>query len=156
MSAVITLEKLKVFESFNGDIDMWSRVTAKVGSPIKGDEWRLIETLLQDSIVIDRNLGSDERTKQASERLLQNCENDAVIAEIRRVARKLSPIDSRTEGSSKTNLTSKLVLWFVFLLSLGLISLALFKTPAPSPWGVLLWAVLFLYTGYMLFFNKSE
>ncbi|PYS86016.1 MAG: hypothetical protein DMF62_17345 [Acidobacteria bacterium] len=85
---MVTLKKLKVFERYKGDIDMWSRLNINVDTGIDDDEWRLVDTLIQDVIVIDRKLGSEERTKQASERLRQNCENEAVIAEIRRLVNK--------------------------------------------------------------------
>jgi hypothetical protein len=51
------------------------------------EEWWLIETMLQDATVIVRKLGSEARTAQAVKRLQENCENQEVIDEIKRLAK---------------------------------------------------------------------
>ena len=60
---MITLPKLKIFESFKGDIDMFGRSGQKYQRQITDDEWYLIDRLIQDAIVINRQLGSEEAVK---------------------------------------------------------------------------------------------
>ena len=82
---MITLQKLDIFVHYKGDGDMFARST-RHKDLITDAEWDLIDTLLQDATVINRKLGSKERTAQASQRLKKHCENEGVIAEIKRLA----------------------------------------------------------------------
>lgn len=84
---MITLKKLQIFTSYKGDGDMFAR-SGRVSAheSMNEDDWILIETLIQDATVINRHLGSEERTQQATTRLQENCENEEVIREIRRLA----------------------------------------------------------------------
>jgi hypothetical protein len=87
---MLTLAKLKIFARIKGDIDMFSRAgRAKEKETIDDEEWRLIDTLIQDATVIDRQLGSEERTTQATRRIIDNCENNDVVAKIHSLASKL-------------------------------------------------------------------
>jgi hypothetical protein len=84
---MITKQKLKIYKSWKGDIDMFIRAgRVKEKLLFNETEWHLIDILLQDATVINRNLGSPERTAQAWKRLEENCEDDTVVAEIRRLA----------------------------------------------------------------------
>lgn len=87
---MITLSKLKIYERYGGDVDMFGR--AGRGAErllVSEDEWHLIGTLVQDATVINRKLGSEDRTAEAVERLRENCENEEVVAQIRRLAEKI-------------------------------------------------------------------
>jgi hypothetical protein len=53
---------------------------------ITDDETYLIDRLIQDATVINRRLGSEERTKEAIKNLQDNCEDQEVIDEIMRLA----------------------------------------------------------------------
>jgi hypothetical protein len=82
---VITLAKLKIFAGYRGDIDMISR-----SRRLDDEDCYMIDTLIQDAVVIDRKLGSEKRTAEAIERIRDNCENSEVIGQLHAVAEKLS------------------------------------------------------------------
>lgn len=86
---MITLVKLRIYASYDGDGDMFARAGRKKERLLLRDsDWYLIDILLQDATVIDRHLGSEQRTAQAWQRLQDNCENADVINETRRLAAK--------------------------------------------------------------------
>ncbi|MEP6849316.1 MAG: hypothetical protein ABI999_10700 [Acidobacteriota bacterium] len=86
---MITVEKVKVFASWDGDIDMFTRAGRKWEKDlVSDDDWALIERILQDQIVIKRNLVSPERVVKAVERFKQVCENDEVVEMIGKLAEK--------------------------------------------------------------------
>jgi len=88
---VITKAKLKIFERFKGDGDMFCRTGRQSEKRTFSDEdWHLIDVLLQDAIVIDRKLGSDHRTAEATERIRTSCEDDDVVEQVHWLAEKLS------------------------------------------------------------------
>ena len=74
---MITLRKLKIFASFKGDVDMFGRAGRTKEKEIMDDgDWHLIDLLIQDATVIDRQLDSEQRTMQATQRINDNCEDD--------------------------------------------------------------------------------
>jgi hypothetical protein len=88
---MITLGKLKIFARYKGDIDMFGRAGSQSEKKIVSDEdWHLIDILLQDAVVIDRRLGSDRRTKEATNRIQTNCESNEVVSQVHQLAEKLS------------------------------------------------------------------
>ena len=87
---MITLDKLKIYKRYKGDGDMFGLAGRPVERQIVNDaDWILIDTLLQDVIVIDRKLGSESRVAEAEQRLRETCADDEVIEEIRCLAKKL-------------------------------------------------------------------
>lgn len=84
---MITASKLKIFERYKGDGDMFSRAgSSREREVVTDDDWQLIDLLLQDATVINRKLGSENRTAEAVRRLRESCETEDVIREIRRLA----------------------------------------------------------------------
>jgi hypothetical protein len=84
---MITLSHLQIYLSYKGDGDMFARSRrTKERELISDDEWSLIDTLIQDATVINRHLGSEQRTGEATRRLEENCENEEVIRRIRELA----------------------------------------------------------------------
>jgi len=57
---MLTLEKLKIYKSFRGDIDSFGRsLNRKTKEKITESEFNLIDELVQEAIVIRNNLASD-------------------------------------------------------------------------------------------------
>lgn len=84
---MITLHKLKIYARYKGDVDMFGRAGRRSDQQLMDDkEWYLINTLIGDAAVINRHLGSEQRTAEATKRLLENCENEETINEIKRLA----------------------------------------------------------------------
>lgn len=89
---MITLEKLKIFARYDGDVDMFGRAGRTGERELFPDSERhLVDRLIEDATVLDRNLGSEQRNAEALKRLQDNCEDEKVIDEIRRLARKGPP-----------------------------------------------------------------
>ena len=63
---------------------MFGRSGQKYQRQITDDEWYLIDRLIQDAIVINRQLGSEEAVKN----LQDNCKDQEVMDEIMRLARE--------------------------------------------------------------------
>lgn len=86
---MITKEKLKIYDYFNGDAEGLYRV----GSPsqkerISHDDWRLIEELVQEVFFIKESLASKEYTERIEAKLQRECENLEVIKTIKSIAEK--------------------------------------------------------------------
>ena len=87
---MITLNKLTVYQSYRGDSDLFARAAqASEREVLKEADWNLIDILLQDAVVLMRQLGSDRRHAEAEKRLSESTESDEVIAKIRQLAEKL-------------------------------------------------------------------
>ena len=58
---MITIEKLNIYIYFNGDVDRWaSRGTKKQKMIMSDADWALIDSLIQDFILIKRGLVSPD------------------------------------------------------------------------------------------------
>jgi hypothetical protein len=68
---MLTLEKLRVYESFDGDIDGWAR-TARSGNPhgMTDADWFLIDELRQALHQVAAGLASSHYKAQLDKRLL--------------------------------------------------------------------------------------
>ena len=87
---MITPDKLKIYARYKGDVDMFARSGRSNEKTLMLDaDFDLIQVLLQDANVLDRNLGSPQRTAEAMNRLRSNCSSEEVVAKIRKLAEKL-------------------------------------------------------------------
>jgi hypothetical protein len=84
---MITIKKISIYSYFSGDIDGWARA----GSPeqkneMKDSDWFLVENLIQDILLESEGLCSENFIQNLNEKMLNNCENESVIQELRRIA----------------------------------------------------------------------
>ena len=87
---MITADKLRIYARHKGDVDMFGRVGDPQEKTLMDDrDFYLIQALLQDANVLDRNLGSEQRNADALDRLRSSCSSEDVIAQIRKLAEKL-------------------------------------------------------------------
>ena len=87
---MITLDKLRIFNRYKGDLDMFVRTgRARDKQTISDDDRYLIDLLLQDATVLTRELGSAERNPQATKRIRENGESDDVVQQVHALARRL-------------------------------------------------------------------
>ncbi len=82
----ITAKKLKVFLSYRGDVDAWSRTEGSLTE----SEWRVIEKLVDDTFLVQGKLASLEFAQQHDERLSLACDSINTVAEVERIATKIS------------------------------------------------------------------
>jgi hypothetical protein len=84
---MITKEKLNVYRWFNGDIDAWARSgSSSQKEAMKDEDWFMIERLIQDVVLMQKGLISDDFLKDVNKRLNDNCDNEETIIEIKKMA----------------------------------------------------------------------
>jgi len=76
----ITIEKVKIFQKYGGDVDGLARVgTAKQKNFFESDEWYLISSLYQDAELISKGLTSSEFSNTFYTRLGELCDSDSIV-----------------------------------------------------------------------------
>ncbi len=76
---MITCRKIAVYQYFDGDIDGWVRMASIEQKQIISEEdWRLIESLLQDMYVINNGNASALFMEQVGACLSEHCEKTAI------------------------------------------------------------------------------
>lgn len=84
---MITKEKLNVYKYFNGDIDGLARVgTAEQKALIGNKEWFTIDSLIQDIEMVNRGLAGQALMSVINERLLECCDSEETIQELKQIA----------------------------------------------------------------------
>ena len=84
---MITQEKIKIYSSFQGDVDEWARIGSKKEKAIMNDgDWSLIDSLVQDMLLVKKGLASKEFSETLQRRLVENCDNPETINQLRKVA----------------------------------------------------------------------
>ena len=74
----ITIDKLKVYQKYNGDSDAFARVGSETEKRIFGsDDWGIIDGLIQDLELINRGLTSEKFTKCTLERTKELADEQA-------------------------------------------------------------------------------
>ena len=77
---MITIDKIKIYKRFNGDVDGWARVgTKEEKSIISHIDWFLIEGFIQDINLVKKCLASDAFMNSINERLKENCDSEETI-----------------------------------------------------------------------------
>jgi len=77
---MITLEKLKIFSRYNGDVDMWVRAGKFSEKKIMvSDDWYLIDNFIQQIGLVNKSLTSEKFKSDLNKRLMENCDSvDAI------------------------------------------------------------------------------
>ena len=74
---MITIEHIKTFKSFSGDIDGWERVK-KPGDTMTNDIWFEIEGIIQNLTLIKNGVASEGFTTQTLQHMKTACESPEV------------------------------------------------------------------------------
>jgi len=80
----ITLLKLREYQKFGGDDDIWSRGSNRKLNSY--EEWILIRSLIQDITLVKSGCASIEYEEKLNDDLLKYCDGDATVKEIERMA----------------------------------------------------------------------
>lgn len=84
---MITINKIKIYQRYNGDVHGWARVGSKEEKSIMNDEdWFLIEGFIQNINLIKKGLVSDTFINSIIERLKEKCDSEETIQAIRKIA----------------------------------------------------------------------
>lgn len=75
---MITLEKIKIFNGYGGNIDEFARNSRNNGySIIEDKEWALIDNFFQDIELITKGLSPQIYTDQALKKMAENCDSSS-------------------------------------------------------------------------------
>ena len=90
---MITNDKIKIFKKYNGDIDSWTRNNSKKESLIiSDDDWYLIDTLIQDLLLMKKQLISSKFNDSLRKKIEENCENKKVISQLEKLANNINTL----------------------------------------------------------------
>ncbi len=82
---MITIEKLKIYRRFNGDIHEWGQFGSESDrAAMDDDDWMIIDELVQDICLINTSLAADEFVKSVDEKLRNLCDDENTIALLKR------------------------------------------------------------------------
>lgn len=81
---MITLEKLRTYHEFNGDIDGWARASrGKVKSFMTDADWHLIDELLMGLTTVGTGLASPSFVQEIETKLLASTSDEATRSSLR-------------------------------------------------------------------------
>jgi len=88
---MITLAKFKVYRRLEGDIDSWIRSASNKDKDKMSDaDWSLIDSLVQDLYLVAEGVTSKEYSDKVEQKLLENCDSQETVDQIRKIAKKRS------------------------------------------------------------------
>lgn len=81
---MITLEKLRTYQEFDGDIDGWARASKDKGDPCMTDaDWYLINELLMGLTIIGTDLASSSFVREFEAKMRASTAGEATCAALR-------------------------------------------------------------------------
>lgn len=83
---MITISKLKMFDSYKGSIDNFGHAPSRDRKVISDSDFSIIEGLIQDVKLGQKGMVSDEYSKKVKERLVELCENSETIEYLKLMA----------------------------------------------------------------------
>jgi hypothetical protein len=87
---MITCDKLKIFQDYNGDGDMW----LKTASPwqrnkMDADDWTIIEQLFGDLKLVNKGMAAVSYVESIEAKIRENCADEKTIAKLRELSREM-------------------------------------------------------------------
>jgi len=83
---MITLEKIKIYNNFKGDIDKWIRIGSKIEKvQMEDEDWYVIDGLIQDIKLVKKNLTSNEFAEKLEIRIIDNCDTVETISQLNKL-----------------------------------------------------------------------
>lgn len=77
---MVTIEKLKIYIRYRGDVDMWTRIgSSKERSVMNTNDWYMIDDLIQDLGLVKKQVASNEFVIALRKRLDENCDSEETI-----------------------------------------------------------------------------
>jgi hypothetical protein len=88
---MITKSKLKIYDKYHGDGDMWQRIgTSDEKTTIDYNDWKLIENMIQDAILITNVKVSRSFTVKFEDELRENCDDESTKHLLIDIAKKVN------------------------------------------------------------------
>jgi hypothetical protein len=80
---MISIDKIKIFRKYHGDIDFWARSGSKKEKLIINDnDWYIIDTLIQDMLFVRKGLSTKEFKEDIDNKLKEICSDQEVIKQL--------------------------------------------------------------------------
>lgn len=75
---MLTLDKLRIYEQFGGDIDAWARASrGQATSGMTDEDWHLIDELLMGLATLKTGMASPSYAQQVEQRLIASTSDEA-------------------------------------------------------------------------------
>lgn len=82
---MITLEKIKIYKRYSGDIDSWAKSGSKKEKLfINDDDWHAIDGLIQDFYLMKNGLTSLKFNSDLNNKLMENCDSETTIEALKK------------------------------------------------------------------------
>lgn len=87
---MITQEKLKIFQSYGGDVDMWARSgSSKEKTTIQTNDWYLIESLIHEIKLSVKGQATRDFIQELNIRLQESCDTQQTKEQLEKIAEQL-------------------------------------------------------------------
>lgn len=84
---MITKEKLLIYARYDGDIDAWVRCgTRKEHALMEDQDWHLIDGLVQDLELIEKELAAESFIEKVNVELTHVCDSEETVLQLRKLA----------------------------------------------------------------------
>ena len=78
---MLTVDKLRIYEQFDGDIDGWARASrGQATTGMTDEDWYLIDELLMGLATVKTGVASPSYAQQLEQRLLASTSDQATVA----------------------------------------------------------------------------
>ncbi len=86
---MITKDKVRLFDKYDGDVDSWARSGSKKEKSMMADgDWHVIEGFVHDLFLVTKGLASPEFRNNLNGRLSESCEGEETIRYLQKLAGK--------------------------------------------------------------------
>ena len=86
---MITEDKLKIFERYDGNSDSWARNSSEKEKVVMtDDDWYIIESLIQDLFLVKNGLASLQFKDALNIKLKEKCDVEKTINQLKNLAVK--------------------------------------------------------------------
>ena len=84
---MVTKNKLRIYERYDGDIDSWARTGSKREKSVMTDnDWHVIERLIQNVVLMKKGLASCNFSASLSQQLKESCDTASTIDRLQHLA----------------------------------------------------------------------
>lgn len=83
---MITEELINMFKKYDGNIDNWARNSSKKEKLIiTDDDWYLLDSLLQDLLLVKKGLTSTDFNSRLNINIVKSCKNKNTISKLKKL-----------------------------------------------------------------------
>ncbi len=83
---MITIEKLKEYEAWEGNDDLYQRQGGFDKKIFEPREWSLIENLRSEAKLVVKNLASESFAKTINEKIIESCDGPETVEYLKKLA----------------------------------------------------------------------